>query len=64
MNLTAPDTVLVFAEGGGSSIPVRPWVVATTVIAGGVIGTVAAGVLEYDAMVRLGAVPMVFVGII
>jgi RsiW-degrading membrane proteinase PrsW (M82 family) len=62
--VTVPLAVLVFAELGGRAVAVPPWIVVTTAIAGGVIGTVTAGVLEYDALRDLGALPMVFVGLI
>ncbi|MFI7586763.1 PrsW family intramembrane metalloprotease [Spongisporangium articulatum] len=63
--ITVPMAVLVFAEVSGRRIAaVAPWIVVTTAIVGGVIGTVTAGVLEYDTLRRLGTVPMVLVGII
>lgn len=67
-SITVPVAVLAFAEVGGRRgslvASVRPWVVATTAIAGGVVGTVTAGVLEYRTLVTLGTLPMVFVGMI
>ena len=62
--ITVPMTVLVFAESGGRRIPVRGGVVAATAIAGGIVGTVAAGVLEYRAERELGAGAMLLVGFI
>lgn len=62
--ITVRVAVLVFAEGGGRNLPVGPWVIATTAVAGGVVGTVAAGVLEYDTLRTMGTLPMVVVGII
>jgi RsiW-degrading membrane proteinase PrsW (M82 family) len=62
--ITVPVSVLVFAESGGRTISVTPWLVATTAIVGGVVGTIAAGMLEYDTLRELGTVPMVLVGII
>jgi protease PrsW len=47
---------LLFDIGGG--------LVAATALIGGVIGVVAAGVLEYSTLQRLGVVPMVAVGLI
>src|SRR5947209_4166573 len=47
---------LVFDVGGG--------VVALTALVGGVIGVVTAGLLEYHTLKRLGALPMVGVGLI
>jgi RsiW-degrading membrane proteinase PrsW (M82 family) len=62
--ITVPVSVLVFAETGGRTISVTAWVVAMTAIAGGVVGTIAAGTLEYETLRELGTVPMVLVGII
>ncbi|PRY15193.1 PrsW family glutamic-type intramembrane protease [Kineococcus rhizosphaerae] len=66
--ITVPVTVLAFAETGGRARPggpaVRGWLVATVAIAGGVVGTVTAGTLEYDTLRTLGTVPMLFVGVI
>lgn len=61
---TVPLSVLALAQGVGTRTPVPTWAVLVTVIAGGVVGVVSAGVLEYDALRRLGALPMLFVGII
>src|SRR4051812_27650418 len=47
---------LVFDVGGGT--------VALTALVGGVIGVVTAGLLEYGTLKRLGALPMVGVGLI
>ena len=47
---------LVFAVGSGT--------VLLTGLVGGVIGVVTAGVLEYDTLRRLGALPMIGVGLI
>ena len=62
--ITVPVSVLIFAETGGRTISVTPWVVTTTAIVGGVVGTITAGTLEYDTLRDLGTVPMVLVGII
>jgi RsiW-degrading membrane proteinase PrsW (M82 family) len=62
--ITVPVTVLVLAEGLGNSPLVPGWAVLLTAVVGGVVGVVAAGTLEYDTMRRLGAVPMLFVGVI
>jgi protease PrsW len=59
-----PGTVLTFAATGGRRIVVSPGLLALVAIFGGIIGTVAAGTLEYDTMRRLGALPMLFVGLI
>ena len=59
-----PGTVLTFAATGGRRIVVPSGLLALVAVLGGVIGTVAAGTLEYDALRRLGALPMLFVGLI
>ena len=59
-----PGTVLTFAATGGRRIVVSPGLLALVALLGGIIGTVAAGTLEYDTMRRLGALPMLFVGLI
>ncbi|MGI3783569.1 MAG: PrsW family intramembrane metalloprotease [Janthinobacterium lividum] len=59
-----PAAVLTFAAAGGA----RPAVSSTTVVVvaalGGVVGTVAAGSLEYDTLRRLDTVPVILVGLI
>jgi protease PrsW len=59
-----PGTVLTFAATGGRRIVVSSGLLALVALLGGIIGTVAAGTLEYDALRRLGALPMLFVGLI
>ncbi len=59
-----PGTVLTFAATGGRRIVVSSGLLALVAVLGGIIGTVAAGTLEYDALRRLGALPMLFVGLI
>ena len=59
-----PAAVLVYAASGRSGSPVGAGVIAATAGIGGVFGTVAAGTLEYDTLQRLGAVPMIMVGLI
>ena len=59
-----PATVLTFAATGGRRIVVRAGLIAVVAILGGIVGTVAAGTLEYDTLVRLKTLPMVFVGLI
>jgi len=59
-----PGTVLTFAATGGRRIVVSSGLLALVAVLGGIIGTVAAGTLEYDALHRLGALPMLFVGLI
>ena len=59
-----PAAVLVYAASGPGRPPVGAGVIAAVAGVGGVIGTVAAGTLEYDTLQRLGAVPMIMVGLI
>lgn len=59
-----PGTVLTFAATGGRRIVVSSGLLALLAVLGGIIGTVAAGTLEYDALVRLKTLPMLFVGLI
>jgi len=63
-SIVVPVTVLVFAASGGRRIVAPTGMVVFTAIAGGVIGTVAAGTLEYDTLHTLGALPMILVGLI
>ena len=59
-----PATVLTFAATGGRRIVVSSGLLALVALLGGIIGTVAAGTLEYDALRKLGALPMIIVGLI
>lgn len=59
-----PASVLVHAASGRRRGPVGAGLVAAVAGIGGVFGTVAAGTLEYDTLQRLGAVPMLMVGLI
>ena len=59
-----PASVLVYAASGPRPAPVGAGVIAAVAGVGGVIGTVAAGTLEYDTLHRLGTVPMIMVGLI
>lgn len=63
-SIVVPVTVLVFAVSGGPRVVAPTSMVAFTAIAGGVVGTVAAGTLEFDTLQRLGALSMLFVGLI
>jgi RsiW-degrading membrane proteinase PrsW (M82 family) len=63
-SIVVPITVLVFAASGGRRITAPTPLVVFTAIAGGVIGTVAAGTVEFDTLHRLNALPMVLVGLI
>lgn len=62
--VTVPITVLVFAWGAGPRTGVAPGLVVFTALTGGILGTVTAGTLEYDAMRALGGLPMIMVGLI
>lgn len=57
-----PASVLAYAGGSGAGI--RSDLVMLVVVLGGVIGTVSAGILEYDALKDLGVLPMAGVGLI
>ncbi|HEU5486076.1 MAG TPA: PrsW family intramembrane metalloprotease [Microlunatus sp.] len=59
-----PASVLVYAASGRDRGPVGAATIAAVAGTGGVFGTVAAGTLEYDTLQRLGAVPMIMVGLI
>jgi RsiW-degrading membrane proteinase PrsW (M82 family) len=63
-SVVVPASVLVFAASGGRSVLVSPGTLALTAITGGILGTVAAGTLEYDVLRGLGALPMIMVGLI
>jgi protease PrsW len=63
-SVVVPATVLTFAASTRGPVLVSPGTVAATAIAGGIIGTVAAGTLEYDVLHGLGALPMILVGFI
>jgi RsiW-degrading membrane proteinase PrsW (M82 family) len=60
----APASVLVFAVSGGRHVIAPTGLVVLTALAGGVIGTVAAGTLEYDTIQRLGGLPTLLIGVI
>ena len=64
-SIVMPATVLTSATAGGRrGIQVGSGTVAFTAIVGGILGTVAAGTLEYDTLRALDAVPMIMVGLI
>ena len=63
-SIVVPASVLTFAASTRGPVLVTAGTVAFTAVAGGIIGTVAAGTLEYDALHRLGALPMILVGLI
>jgi protease PrsW len=59
-----PASVLTYAAFWEGRMLVSPGTLTLTAVAGGIIGTVAAGTLEYDALHGLGALPMIMVGLI
>lgn len=59
-----PASVLAYAEWPRTGAAVRSDLVLLVVVLGGVIGTVSAGILEYDAMKDLGFLSMAGVGLI
>ena len=63
-SVVVPATVLTFAATGGRRVVVGAGLLALVAIVGGIIGTVAAGTLEYRTLHELGALPMFFVGLI
>jgi RsiW-degrading membrane proteinase PrsW (M82 family) len=64
-SIVVPAAVLSFAATGGRrAIKVDAGMIAFTAVAGGILGSVAAGTLEYDTLRALGAVPMIMVGVI
>jgi protease PrsW len=64
-SMVVPATVLTFATTGGTRrIRVNAGTVAFTAIAGGILGTVAAGTLEYDTLRALDMLPMIMVALI
>ena len=59
-----PAAFVTFIAGRRLVFAVRPGTVLLTGLVGGVVGVVTAGVLEYNTLQRLGALPMVGVGLI
>lgn len=62
--ITVPMSVLVLAYQAGPQDPVPAWAAVFTASVGGVIGVLAAGMVEYDTLRSLGALPMVLTGVI
>lgn len=63
-SVVVPASVLAFAASSGRSVLVPAGLIAFVAVMGGIVGTVAAGTLEYDALHRLGVLPMLLVGLI
>ena len=64
-SITVPVATLVFAAAGGRTVvPTSTAAVVFTAVIGGVIGTVAAGTVEYGTLRNLATVPMLAVGFI
>lgn len=61
---TIPLAVLALVAAGGRQPVIPSWVVVLNAIVGGIVGVVAAGLLEYDVLRGLGGLPMLFVGFI
>jgi protease PrsW len=59
-----PAAFVAFIAGRRLQFDIGGGLVAGTALIGGVIGVVAAGVLEYSTLQRLGVIPMVAVGLI
>lgn len=62
--LVVPLTFVTFAAGRSGRWLIDGVTLGACLLFGGVIGVVVAGLLEYDAMRRLGTLPMVGVGLI
>ncbi len=63
--ITVPVTTLVFAATGGRSIlPTSAGLLTFTAVVGGLVGTLAAGTIEYGTLRNLATVPMLAVGFI
>jgi RsiW-degrading membrane proteinase PrsW (M82 family) len=62
--LVVPLTFVTFAAGRSGTWLVDGPTLGASLLFGGVVGVVVAGLLEYDTMRRLGTVPMIAVGLI
>lgn len=63
-SITVPISTLMFAETSKRPIPNSTSLIVFTAIVGGLVGTLAAGVLEYDTLRSLNGTSMILVGII
>jgi RsiW-degrading membrane proteinase PrsW (M82 family) len=59
-----PVAFVAFISGRRFSFGVGPWTVVLTALVGGIVGVLVAGVLEFQALRSLGAVPVILVGLI
>lgn len=62
--LVVPLTFVTFAAGRSGRWVVDETTLGIALLFGGVIGVIVAGLLEYDAMLRLDMLPMIAVGLI
>ncbi|MCB2174366.1 MAG: PrsW family intramembrane metalloprotease [Actinomycetales bacterium] len=63
--ITVPMATLVFAATGGrAQVPTSTGLLVFTAVVGGLVGTLAAGAVEYDTLRNLSTVPMLAVGLI
>lgn len=62
--ITVPMSALVLANQAGPRDRVPSWAIVFTAIVGGVIGVLAAGLLEYNTLRGLGSITTVLIGII
>lgn len=58
----APAAAPMYAASRAQQPKLRPSLIAAVTVAGGVIGTIAAGTVEFDVLQRLDTVPMLAVG--
>ncbi|GAA1619610.1 hypothetical protein GCM10009744_02860 [Kribbella alba] len=62
--LVVPLTFVLFADGRSGRWLIDGPTLGVSLLFGGVVGVVVAGLVEYDAMRKLGALPMLGVGLI
>lgn len=63
-SVIAPASVLAFAASRKNAPRQRAGVLAFTAVGGGIVGTIAAGMLEYDTVQTLHGIPVLMVGLI